>query len=381
MQLRAQANVLKKALLEEQTKGGQLKETIRGKEVELRRSEQEVDSLTFRNKQLQQRVGHLQDELEKQGKQKRNLLQLQKSSHQGSSSNGNNNNLNSVNNNNNNNNPVSAKSHDILVAEEFQKKIVENAQLISLLADKSNELQVCQQSLQELEERVNSQLFQQNYRFVYLPVYNLNSRVHVTIISREEGLRHEIQQMCAKNAELEMRLLEAGRTTISDEDNRSVTTDNSSILADTAPSEDRVLSLERELNVLRAKYELMQLQEQPNQGMMADGESPPQKGEGLPVEEILYEHFSKKIEDILLEKQLAESKLMSYLSECDNLKGHVEVLTDELRDQERQLSETQYKVKTVEDHLQTTRLKYGEQISVMTEQIVSLSDQLAAASN
>lgn len=165
MQLRAQANVLKKALLEEQTKGGQLKETIRGKEVELRRSEQEVDSLTFRNKQLQQRVGHLQDELEKQGKQKRNLLQLQKSSHQGSSSNGNNNNLNSVNNNNNNNNPVSAKSHDILVAEEFQKKIVENAQLISLLADKSNELQVCQQSLQELEERVNSQLFQQNYRF------------------------------------------------------------------------------------------------------------------------------------------------------------------------------------------------------------------------
>lgn len=183
--------------------------------------------------------------------------------------------------------------------------------------------------------------------------------------------------MCARNAELEIRLLEAGRTT-SDEDNRSVTTDNSSILADTAPSEDRVLSLERELNVMRAKYELLQLQEQTDHGEAeGDGEQHQQRG----GEELLYEQFSKQIDDILLEKQLAESKLVSYMSECDNLKGHVEVLTDELRDQERQLTDSQYRVKTVEDHLQTTRIKYGEQISVMTEQIVSLSDQLAAASN
>lgn len=370
-QLRAQANVLKKALLEEQTKSGQLKETARLKEVQLRRSEQEVDSLTFRNNQLEHRVAALQADLERQQakQQKRpSLLQSQKNSQNG---NGNANNL-----NNNINNATSKSREENIVAEEFQKKIIENAQLISVLADKSRELEECQQKLQELE-RVNGQLFQQSFV--------------------EEGLRSQVQQMSTRIAELEMKLM-----VTSDDDKCSVTTDNSSMILlpeITAPvsssvgtEEVRVLALQKELNVLRAKYELLQLQEQSHGNANvagvceAGGEGDEQqqdgeKSERQRTEEILFGHFSQKIDDMLLEKQLAESKLVSYMVDCDNLRDQLEVLTDELRDQEQQLSETQRQKKTVEDHLQTTRQKYGEQISVLTEQVLSLSDQLAAASN
>lgn len=349
LQMRAQANVLKKAIVEEQTKSGQTKETIRLKEVELRRSEQEVDSLTFRNKQLELRVATLQCELEKQqGKQKRNLLL--KSNHNNSNSNGN------------------GTTNDNMVAEEFQKKIVENAQLISLLADKNHELELCQRNLQALEENVHSQLFKQSFV--------------------EDGLRHELQELCLKHSQLEVKLLEAGRAN-SDEDNRSVATDNSSLLADTAPLsgvgvsvlEERLVCLEKELAVLRTKHELLQLQEQSRQQQQSASDGNEGGDMTSSQEEILYEHFAHRIDDILLEKQLAESKLVSYMAECDSLKDHLEVLTDELGDQERRLGESQRKVQTVEDHLHTTRLNYEEHISVLTEQVLSLSDQLAAASN
>lgn len=323
--------------MEEQTKGGNLKETIRLKEVELRRSEQEVDSLTFRNKQLELRVATLQDELEKkQGRTGQKKATLHS---------------------NGNHNSHPGAGSDNVVTEEFQKKIVENAQLISLLADKSHELELCTQQLQELEEKVNSQVFKQSFV--------------------ESSLRNEIQELLVKNSSLEMRLMELGRVcgTTSDDDNRSITTDNSSLLADTAPiscggggAEDRIVALERELNLLRAKYEVLQEKSQ-----LGDGEDD--------EEQILFGHFSHRVDEILQDKQLAESKLISFMGECEGLKDQLEVLTDELRDQERQLNESQRNVKRVEDHLQTTRYNYEEQISVLTEQVLSLSDQLAAASN
>lgn len=362
MQLRAQANVLKKAVVEEQTKGGQSKEAIRLKEVELRRSEQEVDSLTFRNKQLELRVATLQNALEEkqqqqQGKQKWGVLQ------KAAPSNGTPSHMTILSSSNNTSSTAANKQSDAnVVAEEFQKKIIENAQLISLLADKSHELEMCQGNLQQLEEKVNAQMFTQSFV--------------------EEGLRHEIQELCVKNATLEMKLLERGGA---DEDSRSVTTENSSILADTAPlssaTEDRILSLEKELTALRSKYELLQLQEKTRGAEGEQQQQPTAGGEAGAAEEMLYEHFSKTIDEILLERQLAESKLVSYLAECDSLRNQLEILTDELRDQERQLGESQRTVKRVEDHLQTTRLNYEEQISVLTEQVLSLSDQLAAASN
>lgn len=56
--------MLKKAVLEEQTRNAELRDILKEKEQSLRKAEQEMDSLTFRNQQLTKRVTVLQDELD-----------------------------------------------------------------------------------------------------------------------------------------------------------------------------------------------------------------------------------------------------------------------------------------------------------------------------
>jgi protein phosphatase 1 regulatory subunit 21 len=64
LQMRAQANVLKKAVVEEQTRNSELRDVLKERDQSLRKVEQEMDSLTFRNQQLTKRVTVLQDELD-----------------------------------------------------------------------------------------------------------------------------------------------------------------------------------------------------------------------------------------------------------------------------------------------------------------------------
>lgn len=61
---RAQNTVLKKAVIEEQEKTKTLQETVRQKDQSIRKYEQEIDSLQFRNDQLSKRVAVLQEELD-----------------------------------------------------------------------------------------------------------------------------------------------------------------------------------------------------------------------------------------------------------------------------------------------------------------------------
>ncbi|XP_075719309.1 protein phosphatase 1 regulatory subunit 21 [Rhinoderma darwinii] len=61
--LRAQNQVLKKAVVDEQANSAALKEQMKMKEQSLRKQQQEMDSLTFRNQQLAKRVELLQEEL------------------------------------------------------------------------------------------------------------------------------------------------------------------------------------------------------------------------------------------------------------------------------------------------------------------------------
>jgi len=69
---RAQNTVLKKAVIEEQEKTKTLQETVRQKDQSIRKYEQEIDSLQFRNDQLSKRVAVLQEELDEyDGKNRR----------------------------------------------------------------------------------------------------------------------------------------------------------------------------------------------------------------------------------------------------------------------------------------------------------------------
>uniref|UniRef100_A0A3Q2XYU3 Protein phosphatase 1 regulatory subunit 21 n=1 Tax=Hippocampus comes TaxID=109280 RepID=A0A3Q2XYU3_HIPCM len=73
--LRAQNQVLKKAVVDEQANSASLKEQLKQKDQSLRKQEQEMDSLSFRNQQLAKRVELLQEELaasEAKGKRGKN---------------------------------------------------------------------------------------------------------------------------------------------------------------------------------------------------------------------------------------------------------------------------------------------------------------------
>nr|XP_014432114.1 protein phosphatase 1 regulatory subunit 21 isoform X2 [Pelodiscus sinensis] len=87
--LRAQNQVLKKGVVDEQAHSASLKEQLKMKDQSLRKLQQEMDSLTFRNQQLAKRVELLQDELvlseakgkksKKNGESSSQLTQEQKS--------------------------------------------------------------------------------------------------------------------------------------------------------------------------------------------------------------------------------------------------------------------------------------------------------------
>ncbi|XP_077586271.1 protein phosphatase 1 regulatory subunit 21 [Stigmatopora nigra] len=73
--LRAQNQVLKKGVVDEQATSASLKDQVKQREQKVRKQEQEMDSLTFRNQQLAKRVELLQEELmasESKGKKAKN---------------------------------------------------------------------------------------------------------------------------------------------------------------------------------------------------------------------------------------------------------------------------------------------------------------------
>lgn len=63
--VRAQLGVLRKAVIDEQSKNAEVQEAVKAKDQALRKSEAEMDSLNFRNQQLAKRVQVLQDDLER----------------------------------------------------------------------------------------------------------------------------------------------------------------------------------------------------------------------------------------------------------------------------------------------------------------------------
>lgn len=133
MQVRAQANVLKKAVIEEQTRNTDVRNQLKEKEVELRRADQEIDSLTFRNQQLTKRITVLQEELDKaQNKSKKGKSKVPE-----------------------NNSQIPAAPPNNILDEEFQKKIVENAELLSQISDKNSEIESLDERIQQLEYKLD----------------------------------------------------------------------------------------------------------------------------------------------------------------------------------------------------------------------------------
>ncbi|XP_034238305.1 protein phosphatase 1 regulatory subunit 21 [Thrips palmi] len=132
--VRAQVAVLKKAVLDEQTKNSDLRDMLKEREQSLRKAEQEMDSLSFRNQQLTKRVTVLQDELDSMSKAKKSKTKQPATN--------------------------SACSNEVM-GEELHKSITENAKLLSLLHDKeeshSQDIEHLNQRIEQLEHELRTQ--------------------------------------------------------------------------------------------------------------------------------------------------------------------------------------------------------------------------------
>ncbi|XP_058175428.1 protein phosphatase 1 regulatory subunit 21 isoform X1 [Anopheles ziemanni] len=345
--LRAQAGVLKRAVLEEQNKNSTLRETLRTKEATLRKSEQEVDSLGFRNKQLEKRVAALQENIEHDLKK----TAVSKGGKNKSSAGG-------------DGNVVSMPDSGV-IAEELQKKIFENAKLSNIVEDKNAELK----QLQNRIEGLNRELQQQ------------------AVV--EQKLRKELELLTVRNTELESKASEAA-STIGSEDGLSVTTDmenhfnhftTSSNSASQVPNngtnnnsaaasqDERIVFLEKELNHWRAQYELLKIEtssqmriapkaEQKDDifshgtdGINRTLEDNQQQSEFQTRERKLTECFTKSIEELFHDKCRAESKLASHFMECQRLQTHLEVFKNRLKEREEANREEERRFRIIEDEL------------------------------
>ncbi|XP_055542584.1 uncharacterized protein LOC129728190 [Wyeomyia smithii] len=390
--LRAQASVLKRAVLEEQNKGSVLREAMRIKEANLRKSEQEVDSLGFRNKQLERRVATLQENFEQELKKATSKGSKSKTGSDGLSISC---------------DPTAADSK--VIVEELQKKILENAQLLTLLDDKNAEIRQYQMRLDGLDKDFQLQ------------------------VSVEQKLRKEMEALVLKNTELEAKISEA-TSTIGSEDGLSVTADmenhfsnhfsssassqmtmgamsgaatNHNNNNNTAGSnnnshngyDDRIVFLEKELSHWRAQYELLKIESASHQHRSSTAvamDNVSRKLELLPPDAIdkntednqtqseyqareqqLTECFTKSIGGLFHDKCRAESKLASHLLESQRLQSHLEIVKNRLKECEESKRVEEHRYRIIEDELARTRSNYEEQISVLTEQVISLSDQLA----
>lgn len=112
MKLRAQAKVLKNAVVEERNRTSVLQESMRIKDQNFRRAESELDSQNFRNKQMERRIESLQNDLQ---------AYQQKGSGGGSKA------------NKMRDNQLSSGNGEIdpIIIEELQRRIIENAQFAS----------------------------------------------------------------------------------------------------------------------------------------------------------------------------------------------------------------------------------------------------------
>lgn len=301
-------------MVEEQNKYSCLREQIRLKDVNYRRLEQECDSLGFRNKQLELRCASLQEDLEQETKNKST-----KSSVWGKAK------------------PTAAAVapiDDEIIGRELQSKIFENAKLASTVEDKNTEIKMYAERLQELEDFIARKSFE-----------------HAEM---DRKLKREIENLASRNTELESRLVEV-TSTLGSEDGLSVA---GSDCQQNHALDERIAHLEKELNHWRTQYEVMKINQTltsghllaiklPN-GCQATEDSFITKtyemeeiymvhdfffkfaaffccrlnecNENVTKEQLLMNSFSKRVEAVLFEKRVAESKVTSYIIEVSSQK-------------------------------------------------------------
>lgn len=292
--------------------------------------------MSFRNKQLEHRVASLQDDLSKDTGKKPTKFSKGKT--------------------NSDSSPARFASTSIdptLLSDELQKKIIECAQLTSLIADKINEISLQSTRIDELEQLIRS--------------------MSVERTNNDDTLRKEIERLERKNHELETKLTEASSIVGSDDTlyvseceqhqkEAANSVGSSGSRNSSCKMDDRLRQLEKENAQLRAQYEVLQLtfdnrtkdeysSKDIDLNKIHDSDNTLNVLNDCMADDLIKEKFSKKIEELFMNKCLAETKLTVYIDECESLQRHLDIADSKLRDQERKFSQSQRNLQLTDEDL------------------------------
>ncbi|KAJ8724099.1 hypothetical protein PYW07_008079 [Mythimna separata] len=393
--LRVHVKVLKKGVLDEQAKSNELRDTLKEKEKSLRKGELEIDSLTFRNQQLTRRVSVLQDELD--------ALQLKltkKSKSKGDDK-----------------QPAvtSAAALDSgLFQEELQKKIIENAQYASQLSDKVFEVSQLRASLEDYQRLISES--DSKYKCEIAKLKNKNQELQYAL---EEAQRERIGGTPSKihlatssqAASCNGDFLSEGGSLVGSEDALSSVDD----LNVTEQLSMKAHSLDQENQKLRMEFEMLQMENESLKLEVAKYVSASQRRRGdghdsgdfntfgetsidaegrvtgllgslqVPFllnqevetrEERMKTYFRNKISELKTEREEMKSKTEHYVKECEMLRLRFEEMERDKQTDQHTLSEKHNTISRLEEELHSTSHNYEEQMSVLTEHVAGLNEQL-----
>lgn len=308
--VRSHATVLKKAVLDEQGKILELKETVKEQEQKIRKHDQEMESLTFRNEQLTKRISVLQQE-----------LQINNHTKKGKSKAADNN----------------IQSNYSVLDEELHKKILENATLVSTMADKDMEISNNKDKIEYLEGKMLD-------------------------IQR----RMELMEQCHKDEITKMKIedttnmyntppiVETSNTVIAKKTNKEVLRPCDTC---TTISEAETNQWKQEIERWRAECELLR--------------SKPESNENLSE---LSEFYESQITTLLSAKQLCESESSVLWADKSGLQVRLEHLILEKNALESILEKSN-------EELHTTSQNYKQQLDAMTEHIATQNERITKLSD
>ncbi|XP_026315000.1 protein phosphatase 1 regulatory subunit 21 isoform X2 [Hyposmocoma kahamanoa] len=394
--LRVHVKVLKKGVLDEQAKSNEFREALKEKEKSLRKGELEIDSLTFRNQQLTRRVSVLQDELESFQLKLTKKSKSKTDDKQPSTSN-------------------TAPLDSGLLQEELQKKILENAQYASQLADKTFEVSQLKATLEDYQRLINES--DSKYKCEIAKLRNKNQELQFALEETQKerlgGTPNKIHHIPPNSqaASCNGDFLSEGGSLIGSEDALSSVDD----LNVNEQLSMKVHNVEQDNQKLRMKYELLQMENESlkleigkyisaSQRRRGDGHDSGDfnhfnetsvDGEGrvtgllgsleVPFllnqevqarEDRMTTYFRNKTSELKAEKEELKSKTEHYVKECEMLRLRFEEMERDKQADARTLEEKHGTISRLEEELHSTAHNYEEQMSVLTEHVATLNEQL-----
>ncbi|KAL4711741.1 hypothetical protein ACJJTC_015807 [Scirpophaga incertulas] len=395
--LRVHVKVLKKGVLDEQAKSNELRDKIKEKEKALRRGELEIDSLTFRNQQLTKRVSVLQDELEalqlKSNKKSKNKTDDKQAS--------------TVSN--------AAPLDSGILQEELQKKIIENAQFASQLSDRVFEVSQLKASLEDYQRHISES--DSKYKCEIAKLKNKNQELQLALEEVQKdrlgGTPNRINVASSSHSHsCNGDFLSEGGSLIGSEDALSSVDD----LNLNEQLSIKTHTLEQDNQKLRMEYELLQMENESLKLEVSKYVSASQKRKGeshdsgdfnnfnetsvdsegkvtgllgsmeVPFlmnhevqsrEDRLKTYFRNKISELKSEKDELRSKTEHYVKECEMLRLRFEEMERDKEVDKQSLEQKHNTISRLEEELHSTSHNYEQQMSVLTEHVAGLNDQLA----